>query len=76
MPPTAGPHTEGLSSAASLHPEDKQGRKAEKQRDRKRRRETLYESLERQLSCKTLRYKAGERRRASSVCSDKGFHIS
>lgn len=31
----AGEHTEGLNSAAPLHPEDKQGREAEKQRDEK-----------------------------------------
>lgn len=36
----------------------------------------MWESLERQLSCKTLRYAAGDIRRASSACADTGLHVS
>lgn len=36
----------------------------------------MWVSLERQLSCKTLRYVAGDIRRASTACADTGLHIS
>lgn len=66
----AGGHMESLNSAAPLQPlcTPRTGQEGGRTEGWKRRRETSGK----QLSCKTQRNAAGERRCASSVCADPG----